>query len=104
MPSAADRRRLYSTIPEDTDILVTHGAPFGILDIAPGSRYHAGCPELLEAVQRVQPMLHVFGHVHGASGTEEIDDTLYVNAGLLGAGGGIEEKPVVIHFTSRVSS
>jgi Icc-related predicted phosphoesterase len=104
LPSAADRRRLYSTIPDDTDVLISHGPPSGILDLVPGSNYHSGCPELLEAVQRVQPMLHVFGHVHGAHGTEEIDDTLYVNAGLLGPGGGIEEKQVVIRFTSRVSS
>jgi Icc-related predicted phosphoesterase len=98
MPSAADRRRLYSTIPEDTDILITHGPPFGVLDIAPGSRYHSGCPELLEAVQRVQPMLHVFGHVHGAHGTEELDGTLFANAALLSQEGDIEQKPVVIRI------
>jgi hypothetical protein len=51
-PSAAERRHVYSTIPDDTDILITHGPPFGIFDIAHGSRYHSGCPELLEAVQR----------------------------------------------------
>jgi hypothetical protein len=68
MPSAAERRRVYSTIPDDTDIIITHGAPVGVLDMALGSNYHGGDPELLEAVQRVQPMLHVFGHIHGAVG------------------------------------
>jgi Icc-related predicted phosphoesterase len=99
MPSAADRRRLYRLIDEDTDILITHGAPFGVLDKAPGSRYHGGDPELLEAVQRIQPMLHVFGHVHGALGTEEIDDTLFANVALVGQGGGIEHKPVLIRIS-----
>jgi Icc-related predicted phosphoesterase len=98
MTSAADRRRLYSTIPDDTDILITHGPPFGILDIAPCSRYHGGCPELLEAVQRVQPMLHVFGHIHGAYGTEELDGTLFVNSALLSQYGDIEQKPLVFRI------
>jgi Icc-related predicted phosphoesterase len=101
LSNPADRRRLYATIPDDTDIFITHGPPFGILDVAPGSGYHAGDPELLEAVQRVQPMLHVFGHIHGAYGTEEIDDTLFVNAGLLGQGGGIEQKPVVLRIKAK---
>jgi Icc-related predicted phosphoesterase len=101
MPSAADRRRLYSTIPDDIDILITHGPPFAVLDLAPGSNHHAGDPELLEAVQRIQPMLHVFGHVHGGHGTEEIDDTLYVNACLMSQWGGIERKPVVVRIKAK---
>lgn len=101
MPFAAARRRLYSTIPEDTDILITHGPPFGVLDIAPGSDYHAGDPELLEAVQRIQPMLHCFGHVHGGWGTEELDGTLFVNAALLNQWGDLERKPVVVRLRAE---
>jgi Icc-related predicted phosphoesterase len=101
MPSPDERRRLYNTIPDDTDILITHGPPFEILDRAPGSRYHAGCPELLEAVQRVQPMLHVFGYVHGAYGTEELDGTLYLNAALLSQYGDVERKPVVVRIKAK---
>lgn len=98
MTSPADRRSLYTTIPEDTDILITHGPPFAVLDLAPGSHHHAGDPELLDAVQRIQPMLHVFGHVHGAYGTEELDDTLYVNACLMSQWGDLEQKPVVVRL------
>jgi hypothetical protein len=59
LSKAADRHRLYATIPDDTDLLITHGPSYGIWDCAPGSDYHAGCPELLEAVQRVKPKLHI---------------------------------------------
>jgi Icc-related predicted phosphoesterase len=75
---------------------MTHGPPFGILDLAPCSNYHSGCPELLEAVLRIQPMLHIFGHVHGGYGTEEIDGILYVNAAL--RDGDLEQKPTVIRI------
>ena len=63
--SETDRAKLYSRIPGDTDVLVTHGPPFGILDQAPGSEHHQGCRQLLAAVRRIKPMLHIFGHVHG---------------------------------------
>ena len=62
LSSSADRTRLYAGIPTDVDILVTHGPPFGILDRSPGTPHHAGCPQLLEAVTRLKPQLHVFGH------------------------------------------
>jgi Icc-related predicted phosphoesterase len=59
-----ERASLYSTIPSDTDILITHGPPYGILDHEKGSDRKQGCPELRKAVIRVKPRLHVFGHVH----------------------------------------
>ena len=80
--SDAARAKLYSRIPADTDILVTHCPPYGILDQAPGSDRHEGCHQLFAAVQKVKPMLHVFGHIHGAYGTESTNDTLFVNATL----------------------
>ena len=56
--------RLYARIPWDIDVLVSHGPPFGILDTAPISGLHEGCRELSDAVVRVSPKLHVFGHIH----------------------------------------
>src|ERR1019366_8269824 len=50
--SDTDRAKLYSRIPADTDVLVTHGPPYGILDQAPGSEHHQGCRQLLAAVRR----------------------------------------------------
>jgi Icc-related predicted phosphoesterase len=98
MSSADDRRRLYARIPEETDVLVTHGPPFGILDSAPGTESHSGDRELLEAVKRIRPKLHVFGHIHGANGLYTTDHTMYVNAALLGQSGGLDAKPIVLHM------
>lgn len=91
-----DRSRLYAQIPTATDVLITHGPPYGILDSVPGEAHHQGCPELLKAVKRVKPKLHVFGHVHTGYGLYQSADTLFVNAALLGAHGDIENKPIAI--------
>lgn len=52
-------------IPEDTDILIIHGPPRAHLD-----SLSLGCVYLLQELWRVQPRLHVFGHVHEGAGTE----------------------------------
>jgi Icc-related predicted phosphoesterase len=70
LSSAADRTNLYAKIPKELDILVTHGPPYGILDRYMANANHVGCPQLMAAVTRLKPKLHVFGHVHGAHGTE----------------------------------
>ena len=98
MSSPIARRRILAAIPEDTDIIITHTPAYGILDSTPGSAHHAGCMEVLRAVQRVQPMMHVSGHIHGAYGTEELDGTLFANAALLGIEGGIEFSPLLIRL------
>jgi Icc-related predicted phosphoesterase len=54
--------------------------------------------QLLEAVRRIQPMLHCFGHIHGGYGTEELDDTLYINAALLSQYGDLAQKPVTVRI------
>jgi len=58
-------------IPSDVDIIMTHGPPKGILDWCPGGS--VGCENLLQALRRVKPMLHCFGHIHEGNGIEKID-------------------------------
>ena len=75
-PALAER---WALIPDDTDVLITHGPPKGVLDrVHDGHR--VGCADLSRALQRVRPRLHVFGHIHEAYGEEEIEGTHYVNA------------------------
>lgn len=87
-----DRERLYATIPTDTQILITHTPPFGVLD----GLHHAGCPELRAAVVRLRPKLHVFGHIHAGYGTHPTRHTMFVNAALLGEFGELDKQPIVI--------
>jgi Icc-related predicted phosphoesterase len=50
---------------------------------------------------RVKPRLHVFGHVHGAHGIFQTNDTTFVNAALLGVHGGIDKAPIVLRMSRR---
>jgi predicted phosphodiesterase len=81
----APLREKWALIPEGTDVLVTHGPPEGILDMvgvgkAVDGHDHAGCEELREAVLRLRPRLHVFGHIHEGYGREALDGIEFVNA------------------------
>jgi predicted phosphodiesterase len=69
----------WALIPAGIDVLVTHGPPAGILDRTSRGE-DVGCADLLAAVQRVRPRLHVFGHIHEGYGTLVRDGTRFVNA------------------------
>lgn len=75
-------RHYWSLIPEDTDVLITHGPPFGILDQPFGKAHHVGCELLAKRVAEVRPRLHCFGHIHGSYGRRQLGETLFVNACL----------------------
>ncbi len=97
-------------IPGDTDVLVTHGPPFGFLDksnnwnSATGEKFKdcLGSRDLRDAMYRVRPLLHVYGHIHGSGGrqTTYIDNdghkTILVNASLMDEAYIPNHKPVVI--------
>ena len=73
----------WDKIPKDTDILVTHGPPYNILDRCIYGGHNAGCTELSNAIARIKPKMHIFGHIHEDRGVEVIDGTTYVNSSSL---------------------
>jgi Icc-related predicted phosphoesterase len=81
----------WKKIPAGTDVLITHGPPFGILDgdyYANGDlKANVGCMDLLNMVKELKPKLHVFGHIHADYGVEQREETLFVNCALCAASG-----------------
>lgn len=75
-------KRFWDIIPDDTDVLITHGPPFSILDETRMGEF-AGCEELLKRVREVKPRWHIFGHIHEGYGAFREGETLYVNASSL---------------------
>ena len=78
----------WDQIPDDTDILVTHGPPNGILDKtgAMFGNMNVGCQKLAsQVIYRIKPKLHIFGHIHEAHGTykPDKDGTEFANVAIM---------------------
>lgn len=72
----------FSLIPDDTDILITHGPPFGILDTNSKGYLVGSCSLMAHHVKGLRPKLWVWGHIHEDYGEQEPDQwvkTKYVN-------------------------
>lgn len=63
-----DRAFKFAAIPKATDVLITHGPPHGCLDVVVTGQ-SVGCPQLAQEIERVQPQLHIFGHIHESRGS-----------------------------------
>jgi Icc-related predicted phosphoesterase len=68
----------WEKIPNNTNILITHGPPYGMLDKNIENRY-VGCNDLLTKVKEIQPNYHIFGHIHEGFGMIQNDVTTYIN-------------------------
>ncbi|WP_034344257.1 metallophosphatase domain-containing protein [Deinococcus misasensis] len=93
--------RHWDLIPEDTDVLITHGPPLGTLDRVLPEGEHVGCPKLKEALDlRLRPKLHVFGHIHEGYGQVVEGGRISVNASFLDHGYRPANPPVVVELTA----
>jgi Icc-related predicted phosphoesterase len=82
----AELAEKWKLIPLDTDILITHGPPNGILDEVPRKYWteNTGCEELRKRVETLAEFgnlkLHLFGHIHCGYGQDEQFGVKFVNA------------------------
>lgn len=72
----------WKLIPQNTDILITHGPTFGILDKTTRGE-QVGCEDLKNMIDKIQPKFHICGHIHEAYGIEKVKNTTYINASVL---------------------
>lgn len=72
----------WALIPENTDILITHGPPMGFGDLADTELgcCNVGCRDLLERLDELSLKAHVFGHIHEGYGLYQRGRTTLVNA------------------------
>ncbi len=99
------RKRYWEMAPDDVDVLVTHGPPFGLLDQATPDGEHLGCIHLRNYIERVKPKLVCFGHIHGSGGSvlplkhwDGEDDTILVNASVLDEKYKLVREPVILEI------
>ena len=85
-----DIKKHWDLIPEGIDVLITHGpAKFHCdealrFDRAYGQTLteRVGCKDLLDAVKRIKPKIHAFGHIHYAYGNDFANNIHYFNASI----------------------
>ena len=86
-------------VPENTNVLITHGPPLGIFDYIPDIAEHVGSFEIAKTIDRLpQLKAHVFGHIHEGYGmsTRESDGIKFANASICTARYKPTNAPIII--------
>lgn len=88
----------WDLIPENTEVLITHGPPYLTLDTTK-SGLRVGCPSLAKKISELPNLkIHVFGHIHEAAGIVEKDGVIYVNASTLDLYYEVKNSPIILTF------
>ena len=98
----------WQKIPSNTDVFLTHTPPLGRLDVNPyvddkstQDGGHCGELALLEAVHRIKPIIHVFGHIHEGYGVSYDGNTLFINAAIVDEDYRPVNKPIVVDLPRK---
>lgn len=86
----------YANIPEDTDVLITHCPPYGILDLDGKTNY--GSKELLTEISAIPLEVHLFGHIHAQHGIKIFNGIIFSNGAIMNAGYSELSEPSIIEL------
>lgn len=99
LDSVESREAIWSKIPTDTDILITHGPPLYLLDRDGRADEHLGCPILKKYVDIIKPKYHFFGHLHKGYGkVDYYGNTTFVNASFCNVFNIPTNPPIIINY------
>jgi len=98
-----DIKQHWDKIPNDIDILITHGPAYGFLDKVHGRGEPLGCEELTKAIGRVNPKIHLCGHIHSGNGYTKYNDTHFFNAAVLNESYLYAYKPNTFEWDSETN-
>jgi len=89
----------WKMIPDKTDVLITHGPPWGILDESAYDAGHYGCKDLRQQIfNRIQPKAHIFGHFHLKQGVVEEQNIKFINATSVDEKYNLVNAPIVLEI------
>lgn len=98
----AKLKKKFADIPCDTDILITHGPPYGILDKTITDE-KVGSLALLKKARQTFLRYHIFGHIHEAYGTDKTECggkiiTIFINCSHVNEWYNPVNKPVTFEI------
>jgi Icc-related predicted phosphoesterase len=101
MASEEEQVDKLNCIPEETNIIVSHGPPYGIGDPSREGE-SVGSKALLKRMDELPNLqLVVCGHLHSGYGTYKHKDITVVNAALLDEDYRMVREPVVIELEKK---
>lgn len=87
---------LFKQIPDNTNILITHGPPNMILDKTIRGD-NVGSLALYDRIKELKQLNHhIFGHIHEAYGEENIDNIRFHNVSIANEYYRLVNKPIII--------
>lgn len=93
----------WNLIPNDIDILITHGPAYSRLDKVIGRSESLGCEDLMARINEIKPKIHVCGHIHSGYGYNNNGDTHFFNAAVLNEGYKFTQNPINIEWDSETN-
>ena len=100
----AEMAEKWKLIPDDIDVLITHGPPNRILDAVPTTWgiENAGCEELRKRVEEIcsagKLRLHAFGHIHCGYGEHEQFGIKFVNSSTCDEQYAPTQPPIIVEI------
>lgn len=100
LPSPGSISTKWSRIPQDTDVLITHGPIYGVLDQTSPVGAPLGCRELRSRMHQLRLKYHIFGHIHGGYGSSPVSlaqhDYVAVNVSCCDEAYAVVNPPVIL--------
>lgn len=95
--------RHWNKIPEDTDILITHGPPWGgRAGITKRTGEDIGCRDLTEKLKKLPRVSHVIcGHIHEGYGIWEYEFGMVLNCSVLDVKSRLANSPIVFELENE---
>lgn len=91
----------WNNIPNDIDIIITHGPAFGHLDVVEGRKDNLGCELLASRIEKIKPKIHVGGHIHSGYGYKFYNDIHFFNSSVLDEMYNYTQKPFNIDWNKE---
>ena len=96
----SDIERHWNKIPENIDILITHGPPAYLENLSKlKGGEDVGCEDLYKATKKINPKIHCFGHIHEGAGVFKDDKTTYINCSSLNENYKYTNAPIQIIYS-----